>query len=217
VKRFSLVLFAFVVSALAMQATSMPAATVGGSGGIDGLPATPLELGFRFTPTINISVTALGTWDVSAGAIPSGTGVGLFSSGGSLLASVSYPGTTTYSGSFRYVDLTTPVTLFAGSAYTVLSYIPGSTNAPLDLLAPVTFNSDLSQVHFTNSYLNPGSGLTFLGTVPGGLSDYSQFGPNFQFAAAPEPSSGGLLAFGLVGLLLAYRMFRKAELLQVLE
>lgn len=180
----------------------MTAATISGGGNVEGLPVTPLEMGFRFTPTVNISVTALGAWDTSTGNIPSGAEVGLFGSG--LLASVTFPGTTTYSNGFRYIDLTTAVTLTAGKQYTILSYTPGSTNAPVALLDPVTFNSDLSSVHFTNAYLNPGEGLTFLGTVPGSFSDYSQFGPNFLFQAAastPEPASAALLGIGLASLL----------------
>lgn len=198
-KRFALVLFVCIVGALALQASTVPAATISGGGNIDGLPVTPLEMGFRFTPTVNLSVTALGLWDTTAGAIPSGAEVGLFGAG-PLLASVAFPGTSSYDNGFRYIDLTTPITLTAGKQYTILSYYPGSSNAPLALLDGVTFNSDLSSVHFTNSYLNPGDGLTFLGTVPGSLSDYSQFGANFLFQAAPatpEPGTFGLLIAGL--------------------
>lgn len=210
----ALAVLALLMTVSSMQATSMPAATVGGSGNVEGLPGYPIELGFRFTPTINLSVTALGTF-TTPGAPPSGSEIGLFGPGsgftpGTLLSSVSFPSTSTSLDGFSYIDLSTPVTLTAGTAYTILAYFPGSTYIPIDLLAPVTFNSDLMNVNFTNSYLNPGDGLTFLGTVPGGLSDYSQFGPNFLFQAAgvPEPAAGGLVGLGLIGLL-ACTLWRK--------
>lgn len=205
-KRFALVFAftAFLVSTLSMHASTVAAATLtGGSGNVEGLPAMPIEFGFRFTPTVNINVTALGTWDAVGVSLPAGSEVGLFN-GGTLLSSVSFNGGSTLQNGFAYVDLGSAVTLDAGTAYTILSYFPASTNIPVNLVGSPTFNSDLSDVNFTNSYLNPGEGLTFLGTIPGGPSDYSQFGANFLFdaapAAVPEPASGGLLATAILGL-----------------
>jgi hypothetical protein len=206
----------FLASTLSMQASTVAAATLtGGADDVSGLPAMPIELGFRFTPTVNINVTALGTWDAVGASIPAGSEVGLFDNG-TLLSSVSFNGGSTVQDGFAYVDLGSAVTLDAGTAYTILSYFPASTTVPINLLGSPTFNSDLSDVHFTNSYLNPGDGLTFLGTIPGGLSDYSQFGANFLFEAAPasvpEPASAGLVMAGVFGLFTFVR--RKRTLLR---
>jgi hypothetical protein len=174
----------------------------------DGIPPSPVEFGWEFTPSENIQVTALGTWTGSSDNLPAGTEVGLFANnGGELLASVSITSANSFlDNQFQYVDLTTPATLTANEAYTVIAYFPGNTVTPEyynSSSSSFTASSVLGDIHFTNSYLNNGQGLTYLGTLPGGPADYVQFGPNFQFeaaAAAPEPGTLTIVGISIAGM-----------------
>ncbi len=185
------------------------AVTLSGGSALSGNIPNILEEGWGFVPNSDIAVTALGLWDAGSGVdsrVQPGTLVGLFRrSDSALLASVAVTDTAApLQDQFRYVSLTNPVTLTAGQAYEVISYVPPGP-FPEIVFSSTTFAPLLSDIHYTNSYLSPGSGLTPLGVPPGSFVDYVQFGPNFQFEPAvtgvPEPASLTLLAAGALGLL----------------
>ncbi len=195
-------------------ATAAPitAVTLSGGSAYNGGGSLPniLEMGWGFTPDSDIRVTALGLWDTGSGAassVPPGTQIGLFRRGDSAeLASVAVTDTASpLQDQFRYVGLAAPVTLAAGEAFEVLTYMPAGYPFPGIVYSSTTFAPELSDVHYTNAYLAPGTGLFPLRVVPGSFNDYPQFGPNFQFepaaTAAPEPASLTLLALGALGLL----------------
>jgi len=175
------------------------AVSVSGGSEIGGTIPYPLEIGWSFTPSANLTVTALGTW--AGTTLPAGTEVAIYGAGAQL-ALVTIPDTATDTNGFKYVSLSTPVTLQAGTGYTILTYFPTETAPSEVVFSSTAFAPSLTGVHFTNSYLGS-PGLQYIGTVPGGQSDYVQFGPNFEFQAAvasPEPASLTLLGVGLAGL-----------------
>ena len=78
--------------------------------------------GFLFTALADVSVQALGQWDENLDGLSIGTPVGLWSSDGTLLASVVVPSGTAapLTGAYRYVPIS-PVQLIAGRQYVIAS------------------------------------------------------------------------------------------------
>jgi len=91
--------------------------------------------GFSFTALQDISVEALGQWDQNLDGLLVAARVGLWSSDGTLLASVVVPSGTSapLTGAFRYVSIA-PVHLVAGQKYVIGSAQP-SGGAPVFLPA----------------------------------------------------------------------------------
>src|SRR4051794_39543468 len=82
-------------------------------------PASDQTIGFSFTPASNVVVTALGVWDASTGdPLTQSHQVGIWTAGGTLLASGTVPANGPLTGSWRYVSIS-PVTLTAGQSYIV--------------------------------------------------------------------------------------------------
>lgn len=184
-------------------------------------------LGFNFTPTHDIVVSALGEWVPNGDAINLSETVGIFDGSGNLLfsspwtqANATLTSNTLPSGSqFRYVDITSlfPAatrTLTAGQTYTMAGTVGNNTYATnaggLTPSADITITSD--------GLYNNGDTLTGLTPTPP-INDlgYNMYGINFQVgsfaapaAATPEPGSWAILA-GLTtgGLSLARRRRRR--------
>jgi hypothetical protein len=147
--------------------------------------------GMFFTPTTAISVTALGY--VSAVAA-NGNLVGLYDvSTSDLLASTTVTAASTPSGGFLYQAIS-PVLLTPGTEYAVVGLYTAGTG-DLGYFAPNGVGADPAINFVGYSYDdNPSLDLPASGYTP------PIFGPNFQFAAVPEPSSGALIAAGLAAL-----------------
>jgi hypothetical protein len=166
--------------------------------------------GWRFTPTTDIDVTALGYFDLSS--LPSGTGAGLGQShqvgiyrvsDQLLVASNTVPtGTAAPSSSnFRYVRLDTPVRLSSGTTYLVagsaLSMTPDAaasvtnwTMAPGIIYANSPPPTPGSPTLGTSQYLvsahgNPPAVLTYPALAQTGLLPV--FAANLQFTVVPPP------------------------------
>ena len=148
-------------------------------------------LGFEFTPTVNINVTALGSY-FQAG-VTSGHDVGLWDTSGNLLASTTVVGSGAGSDGFQYAAIS-PMTLLAGTSYVV----GGETL------------SDNYALDYTHSFI-VGPGITYDGHVEtygaslaypglGIITYFDDFGGNFQYTPTPEPGSMMLLGSGLFGL-----------------
>ena len=169
--------------------------------------------GWRFTPTADIDVTALGYFDASL--LPSGTGTGLGQShqvgiyrvaDQVLVAGNTVPAGTagTLSGNFRYVPLDAPVRLSAGTTYLMAGFalsitpdpaasVTNWTMAPGIIYANSPTPTPGSPTFGTAQYLvsahgNPPAVLTYPGLAQSGILPV--FAANFQFTpvlpSAPE-------------------------------
>lgn len=153
-----------------------------------------ITVGYEFQVNSAIDVSALGMFDAYAYFGDSGVGldgshdVGIWSTSGALLASVTVSGGTVdpLVGDFRYASLGTDLLLGPGD------YVIGA-----EINNSVLYGQDGSVTDLTSdvSYVQPE--LDFNGGFgfPNG-DDYPQdagayFGPNFQFSAVPD--SGGWL------------------------
>jgi hypothetical protein len=203
----ALTAFAGLAAAQVPAVSSFTGATVFGA---VSSPASDQTIGFVFTPNSNIVVSALGVWeDPTLGVTPLATShqVGLWTSGGTLLASATVLTSSPFTGAWRYVPIT-PVTLTAGQSYTVGNEItapfsdtfarvdvPGGTvTSPLITVGPAVANATAGGFSIPNI------------TNPAALA---RFGPNLIVqAAAPTPPTASVpispwaLGFIAVGLAL---------------
>ena len=195
----------------------------------EGWDAGGMTLGFGFEVKSTITVTSLGIYDLGADGLINDHNVGLWGLGGTFLGSATIPDGTgaTLEQGFRYVTLTTPITLepgtyAVGAWYVAENYtssnstedtylIDGSSNG---LGGPLTWNV-ASEIAWIDSRWKEGPNLTF----PSNWLSSAFVGPNFQFETAgggsgntsvPEPSTLLLLGSGLVGLVgYGRRRFKK--------
>jgi len=80
---------------------------------------TNQTLGWEFTPTSNIWVTDLGFWDSTTSTpLSQAHDVGLWTTGGTLLASITIQTTSTLMGAFRFEPITA-LNLTAGTSYLI--------------------------------------------------------------------------------------------------
>ena len=155
--------------------------------------------GFDFTVgTAPIRVTSLGIWDNPSNdnweflrpGLNESHSVGLWSNSGSLLASVTVPSGTAASlvNEFRYVALTTPITLSAGATYILGANYSVSTNDPYRVNTGGNQAPSDPAITLNNTrYSFPSnSGFTF---PAGNAEPGSLVGPNAQFTIAAVPPS----------------------------
>jgi hypothetical protein len=172
---------------------------------------TDATFGWKFSVgASDLSVTSLGLLDVGSSGFVDSHHLGIWDSGNSLVADVSFapsdpPAFT--GGGFAYYQLSSPATLQAGQSYSIGNWSSGSSDQVVQSLssAAVTYATDYITYNGA-SYATPGAGFA----APDhnyGVS-HGVFGPTFEFTPVPEPEeyafAGGLalLAFA------AYRRFR---------
>lgn len=193
---------------------------------ISGLSGTPDDTdtsfavdgvyGYSFTVgDTALEVSALGIYDYQADGLLSDHEVGLYTSDGLLVASVSLEAGASSGESFVYVSLSTPIILSADAEYVVAAtYLRGTAGDPTayanDRFCFATFDTTWENVasYGTALFTNETSSLVF----PTGQSDsaYGGFiGPNMIVAAVPEPS--WTVAAGLAVGLLVLRRVRRRE------
>jgi hypothetical protein len=154
---------------------------------------TPFSnIGFSFQMNQPISVSALGIWDYPT----DGSGlffahpVGLWTSSGTLLGSVTVPAGSGGSlvGQYRYADLSSPIVLSIGQTYVLGALYPYDITSDSDpfpsgsfqLAGVATRLAGLGVANDTNNLVFPNGSPPFA-TNAGG--------PNLHFTPVPEPST----------------------------
>ncbi len=198
---------------LAMGTVTVGASTVGltFTGGSNTTTAVNATRGWAFLLNQNIFVTALGLWDINV-ADPLGESheVGLWTSGGSLLASIVVSPNAPLTGEFRFNALPASVALVAGNTYVIGAvynsvadtYRTGVSSTNILTAPQITYVSGRDAIGTNGSLtfpsLNSGTGRVF--------------GPNilFETSEVPEPSTWLFLGSGLavIALRLCTRRFR---------
>lgn len=140
--------------------------------------------GFRFIPTVNMTVSALGYFDQGADGLQDAHIVGIFD-GDTLVRSANIPAGTVarLTGSFRYAEVST-LELTAGNVYTIAgtSGLDPWAYAFTDLnFDPRVAGSSTGYYTFSDPYTLARPASSF------GYQHYA--GPNFEFTAAAEASS----------------------------
>lgn len=178
---------------------------------ITGIPSTGavtgttnLTLGWDFVALTDMSVTHLGILD-TGGMLGLGDGlaeshqVGLWSSTGSLLASVIIPAGVGADevGGFRFASIA-PVSLFAGTSYVVgAHYLTSADGLGDDGINGWEFTFDPSissvdrRVNFTPGFGYPADVFSAVPAI----------GPNFMFTPVPVPAAVWLFGSGVLGLI----------------
>lgn len=163
------------------------------------------DYGFKFTLSQAQYITALGIWDEDGDGLLDTHAVGLWTTAGSLLATVSVDNGSTpvasadASGQWIFENLASPFILDPGTYILGADYAGG--NDPVRSATSgltVTPGAIFIEPRYSSSET---PGLDFPDTV--GFLSNSYFGPNLMLTAVPEPSS-----MLLVGLLTAGGGFR---------
>ncbi|MGH0032971.1 MAG: DUF4082 domain-containing protein [Myxococcota bacterium] len=163
--------------------------------------------GFRFRPEANIEVTALAMYDVGQDGLGNTTGydVHLWTDAGALLASVTIQAGTAspIQDGYRFEAITS-VFLDAGSIYRLSVDLGDDSGGSEFEFVPTSYTTNPNFTLIANTGSSPAGlddwGLRGPNDAMPTNADASPFGPNLMFDVVPEPGTGLLLAFGLVGL-----------------
>jgi hypothetical protein len=178
-------------------------AVLPGSGGFENSNyGSDVTLGWQFTVSVQLTLTALGYFDAGGGLTDSHP-VGVWDSLGNLIAEGTVPsgtGTNLVDG-FRMLPIT-PVPLAPGT-YTIGGYANVTSPDPFEFQAPsITTVAGLSFVQ--HDLFTQGSTLTEPTSVAHVFTPYGYFGPDFLVTNgtvttvdAPEPRSILLILLGL--------------------
>ena len=162
--------------------------------------------GFQFTPTANIVVDGLGFFDADADGLVAAHGVGIWTTAGVLLASItvttgnsSLLGPTVNQGQFRYANIA-DLALTAGT-----TYVLGAQTAGLDTW--YSFGSNLSPSSLVNvaanGMYNPSSGFLVPTQSVGDQFAAGSFTAHEAEATVPEPQTAALVGLGLLAAVLS--------------
>ena len=165
-------------------------------------PASPQ--GFTFSTGGPITVTDLGVFDDAQDGLIDRHAVGLWDSGGNLLASTTLGAGTVdpLTNQFRYASIA-PVNLLAGTYTIGAVWLDG--NDALIFPGEATNFATASGITFLDDEFVSGGSLA--DPTSSASAEPSYFGPNFQFTAAavPEPLTLSIFGAGLAGLGMARR------------
>lgn len=154
--------------------------------------------GWEFSTTSDLTVTALGVYDVNGGGLPENTTVGIWrESDQALVGSTVVPTNGTLVGGFRYNGVT-PFTLSSSEVYRITFWNPTGFNTIGFSGQNAVFAPEVNYLNAGVYNLNSGSFSYPNLVTDNNLPKY--FGPNFQFttSAVPEPTSVALVGLGLM-------------------
>lgn len=207
------VFFLGLMAAILMVATSAFSAPIPAIGGFNSATTTTdttsFSNGWDFTTDTPITVNSLGYLDAGANGLTGSHEVGVYDSSGQPLRTAIVPSGTAgiLDGCFRYVDLTTPITLQPGEIYTIAAVSNGGSGADAYVAdRPAAFTTGQGITVIANR-TSPSTTVLTYPTVSNTDADQGFFGPNFTFeapsqngrAAIPEPSVAVLLLMGIFG------------------
>ncbi|MEQ1547464.1 MAG: PEPxxWA-CTERM sorting domain-containing protein [Chakrabartia sp.] len=190
-------------SFLAISSAHATTAITGFSGGSTfGGFSSDETVGFTFSTSSNLSVTALG-WFAQNGAVNASHQVGVWNAAGTLLGSATVAPGVPVGADFLFTSLT-PFTLASGQQYFI-----GGRDLINDGDSYVTSVSGLTvspQITFLGSAVSTrGSGFAFPSSI-NNITTGGRFGPNFEFTdlgtgAVPEPATWAMMlaGFGMIG------------------
>ena len=183
-------------------ATSLALDVTGG--GLAGSDTRSGSIGWEFALSSEVIVTSLGYWDEGGNGLVDSHDVGLWTSGGVLLAQTTVTNaspitvnSTSGLGAWKFQPLASGLDLSAGR-YVIGGFYPaGSTDRFRFAGTNVTTDPLVTYLNIRDSVSTPG--LVFPGALNG---TGAYFGPDFQFtpAAVPEPASITLTALGIAAL-----------------
>jgi hypothetical protein len=155
----------------------------------------PFTLGWSFTLSKSYIVDALGLFDSGGDGFVDSHDIGLWDSTGNLLVSVTgvTGDTHPFVGGFRYVSLSSGLSLAPGEYYVGATYLSGSD--PNVFPGEVTTIAPLAGVTFGANRFASGSSLIF--PAPTISNEFAYFGPNLNLEVpGPLPIFGAAAAFG---------------------
>lgn len=169
-------------------------------------------IGWRFSVTEDIGVSAIGWFDWNGNGLARSHEVGIWNTtGASLLASVVIPNGTTaiLDNGFRYTTLNTPLTLQTGATYIIAGLDIGASGDPHVWDANIGFgnphvNGFASDPRITLTVGNAiGSVATSFAYPTGVIGDARRvlMGPNFTFTPVPIPAAVWLFGSAFAGLI----------------
>ncbi len=180
---------------LPLQAAAAPAVSLSNLSGLT-LANGPYTLGWAFTVNSDISVKALGVFDSDQDGLAERHQVGLWNSGGTLLASTIVGAGTAdpLTNQFRYSTIAA-LALNAGETYTIGALWNNNLDGLIFPGDAAGFSTAAELSFIDNRYQ---SGVTLANPTSSASAQPSYYGPNFLFDATgnvPEPAS--LLLVGL--------------------
>lgn len=205
-RKFSVLALALaaIASPVAAQQTAVNLITPGAE-----YSGSPFTLGFEFTVSSPVSITALGVYDSGADGLTAPASIGLYDTSGNLLTSGNIAaGGGTLDGLFRYVTIT-PFSLTPGTDYVIGSYeSDNASSLGTDQGGTGTINP---LVTIIQDRYNENGSLAYP-DLSDGHSGGAWLGANFQFSISgvPEPATWAmmLIGFGAIGFALRRRRTR---------
>lgn len=191
IKLSAVALFAASLSLLSPAGAQTPAVSF--TGGSAAVVANQGTVGFRFTLTSSLDVSALGLWDENSDGLSHSHMMGIFNASGALVAVANIPAgnTATLLDGFRYVFIL-PITLPPGT-YNIGAFY-STMDADRVLIFATGFSTNSHLQYDGSAYI---SGASLANPIGSGGGEPSAFGPNFL--AVPEGTML-LIALGAVGL-----------------
>lgn len=154
--------------------------------------------GILFIPSVDIWVTDLLYFDYDQDGFSAGPHeVGIFDfTSEILLASTTVDSISPLDGIFRYESLPTLLPLSAGHPYMLVGFTYDGEDAQyFESSTDLTFGPEIDYLGY---HFNFDSSLSFPADEDPGTAYYG--GPSFRYSTVPEPSTGILVATGLVAL-----------------
>lgn len=193
-------LMALCASSIAVAPSAIAAPAFSVSGTPTTLANPPFTLGYAFTLAKNFTLTAVGVFDEAGDGLLNSYDIGLFDSGGAVIASTNLGAGTsgTLVDGFRYVDLV-PFALAAGDYRIGAVYTNNAGFDSLYFAGGANTITAISGVSYGGARFGSGAGLNDPTAAAG---DGGYFGPNFLLgsAAVPEPATWAFMIVGFGGI-----------------